>query len=98
MFFFFKCNFSQDDDDDNDDFNFEMELAQMEGLDGGDVPVGEGPENQHTNIKWVSIVHLATVQVVVCLIVFLTELTPTDIGANITMKKQTATKRKIFFQ
>lgn len=42
------------DDDDDDDFpgQFEMELAQMEGLDA-DAVFGEGPENQLTNIKWV---------------------------------------------
>lgn len=48
-------NFRADDDDD-DDFmssNFEMELANM---DQGDEQklLGEGPENQQTNIKWVS--------------------------------------------
>lgn len=42
------------DDDDDDDFmgsNFEMELANME--HGADDLLGEGPENQQTNIKWV---------------------------------------------
>lgn len=34
--------------------NFEMELAQMEGLENSEALLGEGPENQQTNIKWVS--------------------------------------------
>lgn len=48
--------FSADDDDD-DDFmggNFEMELANME-REVEDL-LGDGPENQHTNHKWVCIV------------------------------------------
>lgn len=49
--------FSQDDDDD-DDFmssNFEMELANMEMAgEKAEELVGEGPENQQTNIKWVN--------------------------------------------
>lgn len=36
--------------------NFEMELAQMEGLENSEALLGEGPENQQTNIKWVSFV------------------------------------------
>lgn len=41
-------------DDDDDDFGggFEMELANMD-LDGGEPMIGEGPENQHTYVKWV---------------------------------------------
>lgn len=38
--------------------NFEMELAQMDGIEGGEALVGEGPENQLTNIKWVKIFSL----------------------------------------
>lgn len=44
------------DDDDDDDFpgsNFEMELANMERE--VEELMGEGPENQHTNIKWVRV-------------------------------------------
>lgn len=33
--------------------NFEMELAQMEAAEGSEDLLGEGPENQKTNIKWV---------------------------------------------
>lgn len=33
--------------------NFEMELAQMDAGEGNDKLLGEGPENQQTNIKWV---------------------------------------------
>lgn len=35
------------------DGNFEMELAQMDMGEGNENLVGEGPENQQTNIKWV---------------------------------------------
>lgn len=47
---------SQDDDDDDDFFsgNFEMELAQMETGEGSEKLLGDGPENQQTNVKWVS--------------------------------------------
>lgn len=44
-------NFSQEDDDDDMDGGFEVELANME-MDV-DKLLGEGPENQQTNIKWV---------------------------------------------
>lgn len=44
--------FSADDDDDDDGGGFEMELANME-MEIDDI-LGEGPENQQTNIKWVS--------------------------------------------
>lgn len=33
--------------------NFEMELAQMDMGEGSEKVLGEGPENQQTNIKWV---------------------------------------------
>lgn len=47
--------YSQDDDEDDDGFmggNFEEELANMH-HDGDDFVIGDGPENQLTNIKWV---------------------------------------------
>lgn len=45
-------NFSQDDDDDDMDGGFELELANME-MDVERL-LGEGPENQQTNVKWVT--------------------------------------------
>lgn len=47
--------YSNDDDDDDDGFmagTFEEELANMD-REGDELLVGEGPENQQTNIKWV---------------------------------------------
>lgn len=48
-----KClHFRPDDDDDDDGVgNFEMELANMD-MEMDDL-LGDGPENQQTNIKWV---------------------------------------------
>lgn len=42
-----------DDDDDDAPGNFEMELANMDRE--SEHLLGEGPENQQTNIKWVYI-------------------------------------------
>lgn len=45
----------EDDDDDDGAGNFEMELANMD-MEMDDL-LGEGPENQQTNVKWVSGTH-----------------------------------------
>lgn len=53
--------------------NFEMELAQMELGEGSEALLGEGPENQQTNIKWVRYLARTSFYLFICTMVELFE-------------------------